>query len=130
MKKVINNIGKEDGFTLHEVLIAIAIFSIGILASVAMQYRVVSGNANGNVVSQEMMMAQWVMEQKKNQPDVTAISTNIPSELDTGPYDVSVSVSNPAGGASSRLITVTVTKQGGWGGHPVVLRSMTMGNGI
>jgi type IV pilus assembly protein PilV len=120
----------EKGFTLIEVLIAIAIFSIGILGTIAMQYRVVSGTTSGNVVNQEMMLAQWVMEQKKVATDVTAITSIVPAEVDPGPYDITITRTNPLGGNSSRFVTVTVSRAGGIGGHPVTIRSLTMGDGI
>ncbi|MCP4339283.1 MAG: prepilin-type N-terminal cleavage/methylation domain-containing protein [Desulfobulbaceae bacterium] len=120
----------EKGFTLIEVLMAMAIFSIGILASIAMQYRVVSGTTSGNVVNQEMMLAQWVMEQKKTGGDVTALTSAIPADVDPGPYTITITPSNPLGGSASRFMTVTVSRVGGIGGHPVTIRSLTMGNGI
>lgn len=120
----------EKGFTLIEVLIAIAIFSIGILGTIAMQYRVVSGTTSGNVVSQEMLLAQWVMEQKKTGADVTTLTSAIPAEVTPGPYTVTITPTNPLGGNASRFLTVTVSRVGGVGGHPVTIRSLTMGNGI
>lgn len=120
----------EEGFTLIEVLIAIAIFSIGILGTIAMQYRVVSGTTSGNVVTQEMMLAQWVIEQKKAGGDVTDITSALPAGLNTGPYTVTITPVNPLGGGASRFMTVTVSRVGGIGGHPVTIRSLTMGNGI
>lgn len=120
----------EKGFTLLEVLIAIAIFSIGILGTMAMQYRVVSGTTSGNVVTQEMLLAQWVMEEKKNGGDVTALDSTVPAGIAPGPYTITVTHTNPLGGSDSRFMAVTVSRVGGVGGHPVTIRSLTMGNGI
>lgn len=124
------NINTEKGFTLLEVLMAIAIFSIGILGAIAMQYRVVNGTTSGNVLNQQMMLAQWVMEQKKNDGDVTALNSTIPADVDPGPYTITITRANPLTGPSSRFVTVTVSRAGGIGGHPVTIRSLTMGNGI
>ncbi len=126
-KQIIDN---EKGFTLIEVMIAIAIFSAGILATVAIQFAVVRGNTSGNVVNQEMMMGQWIIEQKKNGPDVTAVNSTVPGDVDQGPYTPTITVSNPIGGDTCRFITVTIDRAGGIGGHPVTIRTLTMGNGI
>jgi len=120
----------QSGFTLLEVVIALAIFSIGILATAAMQFRVVEGNASGNIVSQELLLAQWVLEQKKNSDDPVSIDDDIPGLVDPGPYDIDIRVTNPLSGTSSRFISVTVGRTGGLGGHPVTVQSLTMGNGI
>lgn len=125
-KKTIMN---EKGFTLLEVMIAMAIFSIGILGTVAMQYLVVAGNTSGNVVNQQLLLAQQILEEKKNGTDVTAVDTSIPAGMDTGPYNVEIDVANPIGGAASRFIAVTVSKPG-IGGHPITVRTLSMGNGI
>lgn len=130
MNKKNTTIVAEKGFTLLEVLIAIAIFSIGILGTMAMQYRVVSGTTSGNVVTQEMLLAQWVMEQKKNGGDVTTLNSTIPAEVDPGPYTITVTPLNPLASNFARFMTVTVSRAGGVGGHPVTIRSLTVGNGI
>lgn len=123
-------VDNENGFSLIEVLIAIAIFSAGVLAALAMQYAVVSGNASGNVVNQEMMMGQWIIEQKKNEGNVVGLDSAVPGDIVLGPYVPVISVSNPLGGTASRFLTVTVDRPGGRGGHPVTIRTLTMGNGI
>ncbi|MCP3892115.1 MAG: prepilin-type N-terminal cleavage/methylation domain-containing protein [Desulfobulbaceae bacterium] len=120
----------QSGFTLLEVIIALAIFSIGILGTVAMQLNVVAGNARGNIVSQELLLAQWVLEQKKNGSDPVTINDNVPNLVDPGPYDIDISITNPLGSNSSRFITVTVSQPGRKGAHPVTVKSLTMGNGI
>lgn len=123
------------GFTLLEVMIAMAVFSIGILAIVGIQYMVVNGNTNGNVVTQQMMLAKRVMEQMKNTTNPTSITSNVLNGVDMygnpgGPYNVNATVTNPLTGATSRFIDVTVTKVGGVGGHPLTLQCITHGSGI
>ena len=49
---------KERGFTLIEVLIAMAIFSIGILAVGSMQLRSTSGNTNARIGTEASVWAQ------------------------------------------------------------------------
>jgi len=130
MKKRMKTINNENGFSLIEVMIAIAIFSAGVLATLAMQYAVVKGNTSGNVVNQEMMMGQWIVEQKKNEGNVVGLDSIIPGDVVLGPYTPVVSISNPLGGTASRFLTVTIDRPGGRGGHPITIRTLTMGNGI
>ncbi len=122
------------GFTLLEVMMAMAIFSIGILAIVGIQHMIVRGNTNGNVVTQQLMLAQRVMEQLKNNSAPSSLLSSVQNGVDMngdngGPYDVTSTITNPIGGNSSRFITVTVTKLGR-GGHPLTIQSLTHGNGI
>ncbi len=122
------------GFTLLEVMMAMAIFSIGILAIVGIQHMIVRGNTNGNVVTQQLMLAQRVMERLKNNSAPSSLSSTVLPDVDMngdngGPYTVRSTITNPIGGNSSRFITVTVTKAGP-GGHPLTIQSLTHGNGI
>lgn len=125
---------KDGGFSLLEVLVAVAIFSIGILAVAGLQYIVIDGNASGNVVTQEVMLGQRVVEELKNVPDPTDLSNfslnNVGMDGEgSGPYDVTAQISNPLAHDASRFISVTVTKEGQHG-HPITIRTMTHGNGI
>ncbi len=129
----------QQGFTLLEVIIAVAIFAIGILAVIGLQVQVVSGNARSNIQTQQQLLAQRVMEQVKNAPDifnptgnnnVTALN-NVDDEGNPGgPYNVTVTRTNPLAGTTSRFITVTVTKNGGITGHDAIIRCLSHGNGI
>lgn len=130
---------KEQGFTLIEVLIAMAIFAIGILAVIGLQVQVITGNSRSNIQTEQMLLAQRVMEQLKNAPqifkptgnnNVTSLN-NVDDEGNPGgPYNVTVTRTNPLGGNTSRFITVTVTKTGGFTGHDAVIQCLSHGNGI
>ncbi len=125
----------QSGFTLIEVLVAIAVFSIGILGVAKLNYVNINGTTNGNVITQEIMLAQSIMERLKNTPNPATLYGGNSLGIDAlgqpgGGYDATWSISNPMGGNGSRFITVTVNHTGGIGGHPVVLRSLTKGNGI
>lgn len=135
MKEKLPSVTEPSGFTLLEVMIAMAVLSIGIMAIAGIQYMIVNGNTNGNVVTQEMMLAQRVMEQVKNTDDPVTIFFAPLAGVDqtstlAGPYNVNVTALNPLGGNTSRFITVSVTKVGGVGGHPVILQCLTHGKGI
>jgi len=134
LRYILNHPDTDNGFTLLEVMMAMAIFSIGILAIVGIQHMIVKGNANGNVVTQELMLAQRVMEQLKNNPDPNLLTSSVQNGVDVvgdngGPYNVTSTITNPIGGNSSRFIQVTVTKIGP-GGHPLTIQSLSHGNGI
>ena len=122
------------GFTLIEVMVAMSILAIGIMAVLGLQYRIVNGNTSANVVTQELSLAQRYMEEAKNIGDLAALASRQLSNVDMmgrigGPYNVTITVTNPLGGTISRFIRVTVNKTGG-GGHPVILSSLTHGNGL
>jgi type IV pilus assembly protein PilV len=68
----------DDGFTLIEILIAIAIFAIGILAIASVQIWNVKNNTTGNITTMATMLARQKMEEIKNVSDIT--------ELDSSPF--------------------------------------------
>ena len=130
---------KEQGFTLLEVVIAMAVFAIGILAVIGLQVQVITGNSRSNIQTQQMLLAQTVMERVKNAPDIfNPTGNNNVTNLNNvdgegnpgGPYNVTVTRTNPLGGTTSRFITVTVTKTGGFTGHDAVVQCLSHGNGI
>ncbi len=131
-KMIITN---QGGFTLIEVMVAVSIFAIGIIAAIGIQYSVVGGNANGNIVSQEMMLAQRLMEEAKNVPDPINFSSYNLNGVDQfgdapGPFNVNVVSSVIPSNSSGRVVTVTISKIGGIDGHPVVVKSVTTGDGV
>ena len=127
----------DRGFTLIEVLIAIAIFSVGILAVAKMQYWNVRNNTTGNMTTQATMLARQQMEALKSQDieDLTTGTTpdpNNPIDEDGNPggiYTRQWRVTNPLGGTSSRQIQVTVSWNRNGQNRSVVLTSITRGNG-
>lgn len=136
MQKKRNRSTATTGFTLLEVMIAMAIFSIGILAIIGVQYLVVRGNASGNAVTEQLMLARWFMEETKNTidnelPDLqsaTLAGVTSDGQIGGGPYTVEIKVTNPLQSSISRFIRITVTKAG-LHGNPVTIRSMTHANG-
>lgn len=128
----------QQGFSLLEIMVAMTVLSIGILSIVGVQYAVVNGNTSGNVVTQQLNLAQRVMERYKNTVNPNGLGPETLDNVDEkgspgGPYTVQVRVQKLPGVLSTdkgRLISVTVTKNGGVGGHPLTIRSMTRGYGM
>ena len=131
----------REGFTLLEVLIAVSIFAIGILAVASMQLTSIQGNAFGNEMTTATFLAQAQLERMKSVSDV---STDLPigtfadslnpmdenenSGVGGAIYNRSWTVAaGPS--ADSRQVTVTVNWRSGMGNHLVTLRTITRGNG-
>ena len=62
----------SGGFSLIEVMIAMALFSIGLLAVASMQGTNVRNNTTGNITTQASMLARARLEQLKSM-DITAL---------------------------------------------------------
>lgn len=57
------NLKSQNGFTLLEVLIALTIFSVGLLAIAGLQISAIGHNTNSNLRTSTTALAQGVMEQ-------------------------------------------------------------------
>lgn len=124
---------KQSGFSLIEVLIAMAILAISLLAAATMQLGSIRNNASGNMVTQANMLAKAQMEVLKNTADVTTLADGAENNIDAdgqpgGIYNRSWMVTNM--GTTARRITVTVewTKRGL--SRSIILSSNTRGNGV
>jgi prepilin-type N-terminal cleavage/methylation domain-containing protein len=67
IKNIKENVKREneDGFTLIEVLLALSIFSIGILGLASMQYATINGNVFARDVTEAIMLATDEIEKAK-----------------------------------------------------------------
>jgi type IV pilus assembly protein PilV len=126
----------KRGFTLLEVLIAITIFSIGLLAVATMQISAVNGNRLGNEVTQATYLAQMQIDALRSSDIATLIAggpyndPNNPideTEANGGIFNRSWVITNRT--ANSRLVTVTVAWTIGGASHNVVLSTITRGGG-
>lgn len=124
---------KQSGFSLIEVLIAMAILAISLLAAATMQVSSIRNNASGNMVTQANMLAKAQMEVLKNTADLTTLADGAENNIDAdgqpgGIYNRSWMVTNM--GTTARRITVTVewTKRGL--SRSIILSSNTRGNGV
>ena len=129
--------GNTKGFSLIELMIAMAILAFGMLAAASMQYSAISNNTKGNIYTQANMLAKIKLEYLKNldihsdelvagnYTDATLIDDN---EQPGGIYSRQWSITDL--GAQARTITVTVqwTRLGET--RSVQLVSNTRGSGV
>ncbi len=123
------------GFTLIEVLMAMAILSIGILAVATLQISAVQNNGLGNLITQATMLAQEKMESLKSSDDITALTDGSETNIDHygesgGIFDRSWTISNPLGGSSSRQIEIAVQWSRRGINRNVILAAITRGEGL
>jgi prepilin-type N-terminal cleavage/methylation domain-containing protein len=106
------------GFTMVEVLIALAIFSIGILAVFAMQTTAINQNAAARMQSEATGVAVHTMERLAIAPfdhdDLSTAPEDNPHQQDIGSYRVEWRVTTPAlgdpvyDGIPVKMIALTV----------------------
>jgi len=115
---------KDKGFTLIEVLIAISIFSIGMLAVATMQITSIKVNSTAGQITDRITLAQdkleelmalpysspW-LEDLGDPPSGTDTNGNTHQETTDG-YTISWTVTDDALVSNTKLITVTVTGRG------------------
>jgi len=123
-KTAIKKSQKDEGFTLIEVLIAISIFSIGLLAVATMQITSIKVNSTAGQITDRITLAQdkleelmalpysspW-LEDLGDPPSGTDTNGNTHQETTDG-YTISWTVTNDALVFNTKLITVTVTGRG------------------
>ena len=76
--------GNQKGFSLIEILIAMAIFAFGILAVAAMQIKAIQGNSFAGGMTEATNVAQNKMEELIALPYNDAHLTDESGDLDTG----------------------------------------------
>lgn len=124
----IKTIHKDQGFTLIEVLIAITIFAVGLLAVAAMQTSAITVNSTAGQITTRMTWAQDKLEELMALP----YSDNLLEDLGDPPsgtdsqgelhqetmsdgsddYTIYWTVTNNTPVSGTKLITVTVTGKG------------------
>ena len=127
-KAGIKTIQKDHGFTLIEVLIAITIFAVGLLAVAAMQTSAITVNSTAGQITTRMTWAQDKLEELMalpytdplledlgNPPSGTDSAGNLHQEtISDGSenYTISWAVTGDTPITGTKLITVTVTGKG------------------
>ena len=123
----------QSGFSLIEILIAMGILALAMLAAASMQFSSIRNNASGNMATQANMLAKAQMEMLKNTSDITTLTDGVENNIDAdgqpgGIYNRSWTVANL--GATARRITVTVQWSKRGKSRSIVLSSNTRGNGV
>ena len=123
----------QSGFSLIEVLIAMGILALSMLAAASMQFSSIRNNASGNMVTQANMLAKAQMEVLKNTADITTLADGVENNIDAngqpgGIYNRSWTVANL--GTTARRITVTVQWSKRGKSRRIAFSSNTRGNGV
>jgi prepilin-type N-terminal cleavage/methylation domain-containing protein len=128
-------VGREDGLTMVELMIAIAVLAIGVLAVMAMQLSTSHNNTAGNTYTQANMLAMSQLEILKSR-DVSFLVPGSYSEAQPLNAD-----GEPGGiytrrwtitdiGTNARELTVTVEWARLGRTRTVQITSNTRGNGV
>ena len=124
--------GTNHGFTLIEILIAMAVFSIGILAIGTLVLSTTRNNTGGNILTQATMLARSKLEEKKREADAGTLSgideteSNIDSQGNPGGIYTRECKVNSSGSAWRIQVTVRWTRNGR--NRSVVLNTLTKGS--
>ena len=131
-----NPLCNPRGFSLIEVVCALAVLGIGLLAVAGLQMSAVRNNSTGNEMTIALMLAERRIETLKNTDDLSTLPLTITeSGIDAdgqpgGMYDRITTVGNTLGGNFSRQIEVTVRWRRLVGSRSLTLSTLTQGNGI
>ncbi|CAB1079014.1 hypothetical protein JY97_10460 [Alkalispirochaeta odontotermitis] len=121
--------GANQGFSLIEVLVAMAIFSIGVLAVGTLILSTTRNNTHGDFMTQATMLARAKIEEKKREADAGTLSvgteteTNIDLQGNAGGIYTRECIISSAGTLRQIRVTVSWTRLGR--SRTVVLRTLT-----
>ena len=105
--------GGDQAYTLIEVLIAMAVFSIGCLAVAALVMSTTRNNTNSNILTEATMLARSKIEEKKREADTGSLSLGVETETDIdtqgNPGGIYTRECDVSAAGDSRQIQVTVS---------------------
>lgn len=115
-KTGIKKLQKDQGFTLIEVLIAISIFAVGLLAVATMQLSAIRVNSTAGQITTRITWAQDKLEELMALPytdsQLQAAGSPFQETTPDGYYTISWTVTDDTPISDTKLITVTVTGRG------------------
>jgi type IV pilus assembly protein PilV len=115
-KTGIKKLQKDQGFTLIEVLIAISIFAVGLLAVATMQLSAIRVNSTAGQITTRITWAQDKLEELMALPytdsQLQAAGSPFQEITPDGYYTISWTVTDDTPISDTKLITVTVTGRG------------------
>jgi len=97
----------ERGFTLIEVVIALTVFSIGLLAASLMQSAAIKGNKSSSAISQSSNWVAGKMEEVLTVPYDNIVDGTVSSP--DGLYTLSWQVTNDTPITSTKTVVITST---------------------
>lgn len=108
------NLTTETGFTLIEVLVALTILTVGLLAIASMQISAIQTTGGAKSISEGVMWAEDRMEFLSSLPYTAAAlggGANKPDPLSPSPsgYAITYTVANNQPAARCKLITINVS---------------------
>jgi hypothetical protein len=121
-----------------EILMAVAIFSVGFLAVGTLIISTTRNNTTGNIITQATMLAAERLENLKDTPDIATLATGTYADSNNpigdrgnpgGIYTRSWTVSDPLLNTTSRRIQVRVSWNRLGQNRAVELTTISRGNG-
>ncbi|MBI4639422.1 MAG: prepilin-type N-terminal cleavage/methylation domain-containing protein [Candidatus Tectomicrobia bacterium] len=111
---------RDDGFTLIEVMIALAIFSIGLLGFITFQITATRVNATAQRITNATLIAEKTLEEIRNKRYGDITTENFPGQgygsvpgFPAFKKDVTITDNSPIRGLKTLVITVSWKDAGG-----------------
>jgi type IV pilus assembly protein PilV len=132
-------IGRDNtGYLMIEILMAVAIFSIGFLAVGTLIISTARNNTTGNIITQATMLAAEQLQHLKDTTDIATLETGTYTDSNNpigdqgnsgGIYTRSWTISDPLPNNTARPIQVRVSWNRLGQNRAVELTTITRGNG-
>jgi type IV pilus assembly protein PilV len=113
----------EAGFTLIEIMIALVILSIGLVALAGLQLSAIKGNTFSNRMTAAVSIANQKLEQIKDKAYANILSES-PTQIPQSPFTTQVTVTNNIPLTNTKTVNVTVTWSEGSKSHSVPITTV------